>query len=144
VAESVFGWLRRARLAPLLGLVLLVGLLAGCGANAASDPLLAAKVNGHGITLAQYQQMLALYRATNARNDFLTDWRNAAERENLGSTQKQVLGILIDVELLREQLSQQHITVTPKAIQTARDTLNSQIASNRKQLEQNPDPQLKT
>ena len=144
MAESVFGWLRRARLAPLLGLVLLVGLLAGCGANAASDPLLAAKVNGHGITLAQYQQMLALYRATNARNDFLTDWRNAAERENLGSTQKQVLGILIDVELMREQLSQQHITVTPKAIQTARDTLNSQIASNRKQLEQNPDPQLKT
>lgn len=144
MAESVLGWIRRARLLPLLGLVLLAALLAGCGANAASDPLLAAKVNGHGVTLAQYQQMLALYRATNARNDFLTDWRNVGERDNLASTQQQVLGILIDVELMREQLSQQHITVSQKAIQTARDTLNGEIASLQKNETQSRDPQLQT
>ena len=62
--ESGLGRIRRARLLPLLGLVLLLTvILAGCGANAGADPLLAAKVNGHGITLAQYQQMLNLYRA---------------------------------------------------------------------------------
>ena len=142
VAESVLGWIRRARLAWLLGLVLLAALLAGCGANAASDPLLAAKVNGHGITLTQYQQMLALYRATNARNNLLTDWRNVSERENLASTQQQVLGILIDVELMREQLRQQHINVSAKEVQTARDTLNKEIANLSKQTEQSPDPQL--
>ena len=146
MAESVLGWkrrIRRARLLPLLGLMLLVALLAGCGANAASDPLLAAKVNGHGVTVAQYQQLLALYRATNARNDFLTDWRSADERENLASTQQQVLSILIDVELMREQLSKQHITVSQKAIQTARDTLNGQIASLQKTNAQSSDPQLR-
>ena len=142
VAESVLGWIRRARLVWLLGLVLLAALLAGCGANAASDPLLAAKVNGHGITLTQYQQMLALYRATNARNNLLTDWRNVSERENLASTQQQVLGILIDVELMREQLRQQHINVSAKEVQTARDTLNKEIANLSKQTEQSPDPQL--
>jgi len=145
VAESVLGWIRRARLLPLLGVMLLAALLAGCGANAASDPLLAAKVNGHGITLAQYQQMLTLYRAINAQSQnggILTDWRNADERNNLASTQQQILGILIDVELMREQLGQQHITVSQKAIQTARDTLNKQIATSRKSLEQKPDPEL--
>jgi len=125
--------------------MLLAALLAGCGANAASDPLLAAKVNEHGITLAQYQQMLTLYRAINAQSQnggILTDWRNADERNNLASTQQQILGILIDVELMREQLGQQHITVSQKAIQTARDTLNKQIATSRKSLEQKPDPEL--
>lgn len=144
VAESVFGWMRRARLLPLLCVALLAALLAGCGSNAASDPLLAAKVNGHGITLAQYQQMLAVYRATNARNNFLTDWRNSTQRTDLSSTQKQVLDILINVELLRGQLRQQHITVSQKAIQTARDTLTSQINADRKRMEQNPDPALKS
>ena len=135
--------MRPARLLPLLTLMMMaVMLLAGCGANAASDPLLAAKVNGHGITLTQYQQMLALYRATNARNNLLTDWRNVSERENLASTQQQVLGILIDVELMREQLRQQHINVSAKEVQTARDTLNKEIANLSKQTEQSPDPQL--
>jgi parvulin-like peptidyl-prolyl isomerase len=145
VAESRLGWIRRARLLPLLGLVMaLTVLLAGCGANAASDPLLAAKVNGHAITLAQYQQMLALYRATNARNNFFTDWRTAGQRPDLASTQRQVLDLLVTTELLREQLSKQHLTVSAKAIQTARDTLKSQIAESRKQLEQSPDPALKS
>jgi foldase protein PrsA len=144
VAESRLGWIRRARLLPLLGLMMLaMVLLAGCGANAASDPLLAAKVNGHPVTLAQYQQMLTLYRATNARNNFFTDWRNASQRSDLASTQKQVLDLLITSELLREQLSKQHLSVSAKAIQTARDTLKSQIADSRKQLEQSPDPALK-
>ena len=147
VAESRFGWIRRMggpRLLPLLGLVMMLTiLLAGCGANAASDPLLAAKVNGHPITLAQYQQMLALYRSTNARNSFFTDWRSANQRPDLASTQRQVLDLLISTELLREQLSKQHLTVSAKAVQTARDTLNSQIATSRKQLTQSPDPALK-
>lgn len=144
MAESRLGWIRsmrRARLLPLLGLMMMaVMLLAGCGANAAADPLLAAKVNGHPVTLAQYQQMLALYRTTNARNNFFTDWRNASQRSDLATTQQQVLELLITTELTREQLSKQHLTVSAKAIQTARDTLNSQIAQNRKQLEQKPDP----
>lgn len=144
VAESILGWIRRARLLPLLGLVMVTILVAGCGANAAEDPLLAAKVNGQGITLSQYQQMLALYRATNARNNFFTDWRSTSQRGDLASTQQQVLDILINIQLLRDQLRQQHITVTLKAIQTARDTLNKQIAADRKQLEQNPDPVLQS
>lgn len=142
MAESILGWIRRARLLPLLGLVMLAALMAGCGANAGADPL-AAKVNGHGITLAQYQQMLALYRATNARNNFFTDWRTLNQRANLTSTQQQVLDLYINTELLQEQLNKQHIVVSQKAIQTARDSLNSQIAASRKQLEQSPDPALK-
>ena len=142
--DSGLGRIRRARLLPLLGLVLLMAaMLAGCGAKAGDDPLLAAKVNGHGITLAQYQQMLNVYRAANARNNLLTDWRSAGQRGDLASTQKQVMGILINIELLREQLKQQNIIVSPKELQTARDTLKSQIAENRKQLEQNPDPAVK-
>ncbi len=148
MAKSRLGWIqsmRRARLASLLGLMMMaVMLLAGCGANAAADPLLAAKVNGHPVTLAQYQQMLALYRSTNARNNFFTDWRNASQRSDLASTQQQVLDLLITTELTREQLSKQHLTVSAKSIQTARDTLNSQIAQSRKQLEQSPDPALKS
>lgn len=144
VAETVLGWIRRARLLPLLGLMLVVVLVAGCGSNAASDPLLVAKVNGHGITMAQYQQMLSVYRATNARNNFFTDWRTFNQRKDLASTQKQVLTVLINIELLREQLNQQHLTVSAKSIQTARDTFNSQIAASRKQLEQSPDPALKS
>lgn len=144
VAESVLGWMRRARLLPLLGLVLLVAiLLAGCGAKAGDDPLLAAKVNGHGITLAQYQQMLAVYRATNDRNNFFSDWRSESQRKDLTTTQNQVFNILTNIELLREQLQQQHITVTQQAIQTARNTLNDQITQSRKQLAQSPDAALK-
>lgn len=143
VAESVLGWIRRARLLSLLGLMMLAVLVAGCGANAASDPLLAAKVNGQGITLAQYQQMLNVYRAANARNSLFTNWRSASQRTDLATTQKQVLDILINIELLREQLNKQHITVTQKEISTARDTLKSQIADDRKQLAQGSDPALK-
>ncbi len=65
------------------------------------------------------------------------------QRANLTSTQQQVLDIFINTELLQEQLDKQHIAVPQKAIQTARDSLNSQIATSRKQLEQSPDPALK-
>src|SRR6478609_918490 len=98
MVESRPGWIwsmRRAPLLPLLGLM-----------------MMAAKVNGHPVTLAQYQQMLALYRSTNARNNFFTDWRIASQRADLASTQQQVLDLLITTELTREQLSKQHLTVS--------------------------------
>jgi PPIC-type PPIASE domain/SurA N-terminal domain len=144
-AESELGWKRRARRLPLLGLLgllLAVMALAGCGANAASDPLLAAKVNGHGVTLAHYQQMLAVYRAANARSNLFSDWRTVNQRKDLGTTQQQALDYLINIELLREQLKQQHITVSQKDIDTARNTLKSQVEDDRKQLAQGPDPAL--
>ena len=141
VAQSVLGWIRRARLLPILGMVAVAVLLAGCGANGAADPLLAAKVNGKGITLSNYQQLLNVYRAIDKGQYSLpTDWRIASQRADLASTQKQVLDSLINIELLRQQLSQQHITVSAHEYQVARDALQGQIAADQKQLAQETDP----
>lgn len=147
MAESILGGTRRARLLPLLGLALLMVVvlagLAGCGANAADDPVMAAEVNGHSITLAQYQQMLGVYRAVNARSNTFTDWRQVSERNDLASTQRQVLDILINIELMREQLRQQHVTVSQADIQSARTTLNTTISTDREQLKKSPDAALR-
>src|SRR5690348_1918830 len=58
----------------LLGALLVMSVLSACSPNAASDPLLAGRVDGSPITLASYQRILAVYTAIDAQQEVL-DWQ---------------------------------------------------------------------
>jgi len=117
------------RFLPILitGVLLVVG-LAGCGASGSGGPALAASVNGHGITLGDYQGMLGFYKASAAQQSNV-DWRTAAGRTQLANARTSTFDFLINLELMREQLSQRHLSVAQKDIASARKQLDSQITA---------------
>lgn len=135
---------RRAPFAPLLlGLLLLVALLAGCAPGGTADPLLAARVNGRSIALSQYQQLLAVFRASAERNLNPNDWRPASQRQALVDTERQTMDYLINNELMHEQLRQQRLSVSASDVAAAEKQLASVVESLRSQYAQSPDPSLK-
>ena len=124
----------RARM-PLLVVVLAVlGLLslAGCGANGSSGSglLLAGRVNGHGISLDDYQRVLAALEASNALNNPQTTfgWQTPTGRSSLVQAQNYALEYLIDAELVHEQIVKQHITVSKRDIAAEEKQLSSGAA----------------
>jgi parvulin-like peptidyl-prolyl isomerase len=110
-----------AALALVLGIVVLVAGLAGCGATESNDPLSAATVNGTSISLADYQTILALYKAGATRQGQGVDWQNPSGRANLTATEQQAMDFLVNLEIAREQLKK---PVTSSDTKAERDRLN--------------------
>lgn len=134
----------RARM-PLLVVVLAVlGLLslAGCGTNGSSGSglLLAGRVNGHGISLDDYQHVLAALEASNALNNpqATFGWQTPSGRSSLVQAQQFALDYLIDAELIHEQVAKQHIAVSKNDIAAQEKQISDNVALTVKQRRGDP------
>jgi peptidyl-prolyl cis-trans isomerase C len=123
----------------LVGLALLAFGLAGCTANTGADPLLAARVNGSPVTLAQYDSMLRFTQAGSALRGQTGSLQSPAERDNLNAFGQSALSWLIYRDLAAQQLAAQHLHVTTAERKTARDFVDSYITQVRPQLQMEPD-----
>jgi len=116
--------------------------LAGCGTSSASGSglLLAGSVNGHGISLDDYQRVLAAIEASNALNGQQTslDWQTPSGRSTLAQAQKDALDYLIDAELIHEQVVKQHIAVSQKDVAAEEKQIHDSVASTVKQRKGDP------
>ena len=128
-------------------LLTLVVSLAGCSYTTTNDPLLVAQVNGANITLAAYQTLLpfsiakAEYDAENPNSNSAPtpiDWRIANQRDAYAQAQQTTLDSLIDLELTREQLRAQHITVSASALRDAQTQITATLITYRQQFTQDP------
>jgi hypothetical protein len=130
---------RRASLSytMLLALGVVIG-LGGCSASSPASPLAAATVNGHSISLDDYEQVLAFAEvASNSGGPY--NWQAATGRSNAANLQGQVLGFLVNLELMHEALADLHATVSPKEMQVA----EKQFDDNLKAGETSSDPTTK-
>lgn len=130
---------------PLVAIVLtMLGLffLAGCGTSVTSGSglLLAGRVNGHGISLDDYQRVLAAIKASNALNSQQAtfDWQTPTGRSTLVQVQKDAFDYLIDAELIHEQVLKQHIPVAQKDITAEEKQLSDTVANTVKQRRGDP------
>lgn len=134
----------RVRLSLILTAILCALLLAGCG-GAAGGPLVAARVNGDGISLSDYQSMLAWYEASaslpNATSqlELPIAWQSPDGRSRLTQAQQTALSFLINFQLARQQLHARHITVAPAAI----TAMHAQLQAAIKDAESRNDPALR-
>jgi hypothetical protein len=101
-------------------------LLAGCASSSPANPLAAASVNGHGISLDDYEQLLAYAEAVNASGGPY-GWQSPGGRGNSVTWQTQVLSFLEHVELMREALADQHASLSDKELQTALKQFNDNL-----------------
>ncbi len=133
---------RRSRVASLsvvmlLALGVVIG-LSGCSGSAPSGPLAAATVNGHAISLDDYEQVLAYAEVANTTGGPY-NWQAETGRNNAATAQTQVLGFLVNLELMREALADRHVTVSAKEMQVA----EKQFDDNLKAGETSSDPTTK-
>lgn len=129
----------RARMLLLAVVLAVLGLLslAGCGTSGSSGSglLLAGRVNGHSISLDDYQGVLAAIKASNALNSQQAtfDWQTPTGRSSLAQAQKDAFDYLIDAELIHEQVVKQHISVSQKDIAAEEKQITASVASTVKQ-----------
>lgn len=125
-----------------IGLALLPA-LAGCAPAAASDPVIALRVGGVPVTLSAYQQVLALFTASDAlqtdASATAVGWQSPADRKTFTSAKSQTTSFFVDTLTLKRELDKQHLTVTAKQIAVAMTALTMQVASANEQLKQTPD-----
>src|SRR5262249_9603713 len=131
------GKTRRPIALPLAAL-LMASLLSACSPNAASDPLLAGRVDGNPITLASYQRILAVYTAIDPRRQVLR-WQIPEGRSLLTNEQRSAFDFLVNVRLMREQLSRLHVTLPQRSIDDAKKALDANVDLQRQELQSNPD-----
>lgn len=128
--------------AATLLLCLLGVLLAGCAPSAASDPVVAMRVNGAPLTLSGYQQLLRLFDASAALqgSGAVTplSWQSPSDRQTLDSARTETLNFFENTAIIKQQLDAQHIAVTQKDIDEAVAQLNGQIAQARAQAKSSP------
>jgi parvulin-like peptidyl-prolyl isomerase len=119
----------------------LVGVFAltGCGFTAANDPLLAARVDGHAIPLSAYEGLVRLNRANAAMNATAPDWQSPTGRSQLYPMEKDALSTLTNLQLMKDALASQKITVPASDVKAARDGLNKQVDGLKAQLKAQPD-----
>lgn len=115
----------------LLALVMLAGLalsavLAGCG-GIGGDPIVAASVDGHAISLAAYQRMLSIFEISATQQGQLVSWQTPTERTALSQVQQSTMDFLVTTQLIHEQVQRQHVTVNPKDVQAIAKQLASQV-----------------
>lgn len=120
---------RRANLSAALLLALGVALgLTGCSASAPASPLAAATVNGHAISLDDYEQVLAFAQvANNSGGPY--NWQSLNGRGNASNEQTQVMTFLVNIELMREALADQHVSVSAKEMQVAQKQFDDNLKS---------------
>lgn len=126
---------------PLLFLgALLTFALAGCGSITA-DPLVAASVDGHSISLAAYQRMLSIFEVTSAQqqNQQVASWRTPAGRSALATLQRGTLDTLTSIALTHEQVQQQRITVKSADVAAQVKSLSSSVDQMLSQVPDNAD-----
>ncbi len=123
----------------LLGALLIASALSACSPNASSDPLLAGRVDGDPITLASYQRILAVYTAIDARQEVLA-WQIPEGRKLLAGEQQSAFDFLVNLRLMRKELTALHIPLPRKSIDDAQKALQANIDLQRQQLKTNPDP----
>ena len=128
-----------------VGLVFVVALgllLSACAPSAASDPLLAMRVNGTSVTLSSYQQLLALFDASAALQGNGASapfaWQSPGDRQTLTSARTETVNFYTNTIIIKQQLDAQHISVTQADIRAATAQLNAQIAQARAQAVANP------
>lgn len=112
--------------------------LAGCGGTTGADPLLAARINGHPVTLGLYDSMVRFTTAEYALQGHFSDLQSPTGRQNLNASGQTAMNWLINGELAREQLAANHLHVTAdeqKSAQTFLDDYKSQI---QQELEMQP------
>src|SRR5215469_14784775 len=118
------------RLPLFIGLLIMLAVgLAGCGAssNSLSAPVLAAKVNGSGIGLPDFQSMMTFATRSEAGNP--TSWQLPSGRQTQASLQAPALSFLIDSELARQQAAACGVKVTQQDIATQRKQLENTARS---------------
>src|SRR5215469_6549991 len=120
----------------LLGAALLVVVLAGCGPAGASGPVMVASVNGHGISLDDFVAARTYILESNVLQGSVSDWQSPGGRPNYGAAQAQAVDFLINVELMRQQLANCHVSVPQSVITKYTNQLNAAI----KQAEKSSDP----
>ncbi|MGZ6392060.1 MAG: peptidylprolyl isomerase [Ktedonobacterales bacterium] len=134
----------RARMPLVVVVLAMLGVLvlAGCGTSGPSGSglLLAGSVNGHGISLDDYQRLLAAIKASNALNgqQVAFDWQTPTGRSILAQAQKDALDYLIDAELIHEQVVKQHIAVSQKDVAAEEKQIHDSVASTVKQRKDDP------
>lgn len=124
-------------------LMVLLGVsLAGCAPSAASDPLLAMRINGTPVSLSSYQQLLALFDASAALQGSSTAsafaWQSPGDRQTLTSAKTETANFFTNTTIIKQQLDAQHISVSQKDINAAIAQLDGQIAQARAQWMSNP------
>lgn len=136
--------LRRAivTLALGLGAGLMISGLAGCAPNAANDPVVALRVDGTPVPLSAFQQILALLTASQAlqadASATAVGWQAPADRATVASAKDQTVNFFVGTLALKQQLDEQHLSVSQKDIDVAVSALNTQVASVRQQLKATP------
>lgn len=125
----------RWRLPLALAALLCVVVLAGCGTGGSSDPLAAARVNGQGVSLSDYQAMLGWVEATagiptvTGQAALAIAWQTPDGRTGLAQSQHTALDFVINLQLLRQQLQSRHLSVDSATIATSRTQVLARIKS---------------
>src|SRR5262249_53264175 len=114
----------------LLGALLVMSALSACSPNAASDSLLAGRVDGRPIPLAAYQRIRAVYAAIDAQQETL-NWQLPDGRGLLVGEQQNAFEFLVNLQLVRAQLRHLNIALPQKSIDDANKALQANIASQR-------------
>ena len=145
---SLIAWMRapqrtgaRLVVGVLVALTLLPA-LAGCAPSATSDPVLALKVGGVPVPLSAFQQVLALFTASDAMQTDASasavGWQAPGDRAIVGSARDETVRFFVSTLTLKTELDQQHLTVTQKDVDVAAAALKTQLDTVTSQLKQQP------
>src|SRR5215831_1876277 len=118
---------RRYLIPALFAALIGVFALTGCGLSVSSDPLAAARVNGHVISLSAYEDLVRLNRANAAMQATAPDWQSPTGRSQLYPMENDALSTLTNLQIMRDALASRKISVPASDVKTARDSLNKQV-----------------
>lgn len=122
--------------------LVLLPALAGCAPSAANDPVVALRVGGAQVPLSTYQQVLALFTASDAMQSSASataiGWQSPTDRVTVNSAKDQTVSFFVSTLTLKAQLDKQHLVVTEKDIDVAIKALNAQVVNVNEQLKQTP------
>jgi hypothetical protein len=129
---------RRYLVPTIFAMLIGVFALTGCGLSASADPLVAARINGHPISLSAYESIVRLNRANAAMNATAPDWQSPTGRSQLYPMENDALSTLTNLQVMRDALASQKISVPATNVKTARDGLNKQVDGLKAQLKAQP------
>ncbi len=131
IHSTLRGGARRMLPVFVLAMTLCVVLLSGCGPASSSGGVpAAAAVNGHTVSLAQYQDMVRIFELV---NNTPQDWQSPGGRTGLAGAQRNALDFLINLEVMRQQVAAQHLHPSAKARADARKSIQDSLSANLKQ-----------
>lgn len=111
----------------VLGALVVVFALAGCGSGGTANALLVASVNGHGITQSDYRLVQRYLGVSMAQQLPDSAWQSPTGRGAFSTVQGSALDFLINLELMHEQLAACHLSVPASALAADRHALQALI-----------------